>query len=130
MATAGVAWGVYSLMGRRVPDATVATAWNFIYAVPMILFCQLFFMSHIHITRTGVFMGILSGSLASGTGYVIWYTALKGLTASRAAIVQLTVPVIAALGGLLFLNEPLSLRLVLSGTIILAGVFMAMASGR
>ncbi|THB78919.1 MAG: DMT family transporter [Desulfobacteraceae bacterium] len=132
MALAGMAWGFYSLMGKKVQHPSGATALNFIYAVPLVCLFQAGSLgmtsSAIHITPPGVLFAILSGTLASGAGYVTWYAALKSLSASKAAIVQLTVPVIAATGGLLFLGEPLSWRLVVCGMIILTGVGMAITS--
>lgn len=126
MGLAGMAWGLYSLMGKKAGNPVAATAFNFIYAVPMVLLIQLLIHSPIHISLKGFIFAALSGSIASGAGYVIWYAALKHLSASRAAIIQLTVPVIAAVGGLIFLSENPSLRLILSGMIILSGVALAM----
>jgi drug/metabolite transporter (DMT)-like permease len=79
-----------------------------------------------HVSASGVALAVLSGALASGVGYVVWYAALRGLTATRAATVQLAVPVLAAVGGVLFLSERISLRLLLAGVVILGGVGLAL----
>ncbi len=122
MVAAGVAWGVYSLRGRGAGDPTAVTAGNFLRAVPMALGLGAMMHSLPSIDRLGALYAILSGALASGVGYAIWYTALRGLRATNAATVQLSVPVIAALGGVVLLHEPLTLRLVATGAAILGGV--------
>jgi drug/metabolite transporter (DMT)-like permease len=122
MAIAGIAWGFYSLLGRSAGDAVLATANNFLLALPMVLLTNLFFLAQFEVTRTGLLLAITSGALASGLGYVIWYAALRGLSASRAATVQLSVPMIAALGGVVLLAEPLTERLVLATAATLSGV--------
>jgi len=99
MAVAGTAWGVYTLRGRGIADPLGATAGNFIRAVPLALLVSLLFIKDFHATPAGVALAIVSGALASGFFYVVWYTALRGLGATRAATVQLAVPVIAAFGG-------------------------------
>ena len=125
MAVAGIGWGVYSLRGRRVADPTRATTANFVRAVPIALVVSLITLRGISVSPRGALLAVLSGALASGLGYVLWYMALKGLSATRAAIVQLSVPVIAAAGGVVFLAEELSLRLVLSSVMILGGVALS-----
>jgi drug/metabolite transporter (DMT)-like permease len=129
MALAGVSWGFYSLLGRGVPDATLATAGNFVRSVPFAIL--LAFVAVIgltaHTTPRGVLLAVVSGAITSGLGYVVWYHALKGLTATRAAVVQLAVPVIVALGGVAFIGEPLTLSLVVSGALILGGIAIVVA---
>ena len=125
MLAAGVAWGFYSLRGRSVPDAARATAGNFLLAAPLALVFNLPFLPRQHLDQDGVLYALASGALASGLGYVIWYAALKGLTATRAAVVQLSVPVIAAFGGVLILDEPVAGRLVIASCAILGGVALA-----
>ena len=122
MAAAGIAWGAYSLLGRGVADATRATAWNFVLSVPIVLAASFAFASDISVSTGGVLLAVASGAIASGVGYVIWYAALKGLAASDAATIQLSVPVIAALGGVLLLSEPLTLRLAIASVATLGGV--------
>ena len=122
MATAGVAWGVYSLRGRGAKDPIVSTTDNFVRSVPLVLITASVFFGRIDFSADGVAFAAVSGSLASGVGYVIWYVALRGLTTTRAAAVQLTVPAIAASGGVGLLSESVSLRLVVSAALILGGV--------
>lgn len=122
MGTAGVAWGVYSLRGRRTTDPIVTTTDNFVRSVPMALVATAVLYRSLDLSPRGIVLAVASGALASGVGYVIWYAALRGLSATRAASVQLTVPVIAALGGLAFLGEVVTLRLAISAVFILGGV--------
>jgi drug/metabolite transporter (DMT)-like permease len=134
MALAGLAWGIYSLIGRsaqqQTHDPILATAGNFLRAVPFALAAVLPFAFTLEASLAGVLLATASGALTSGLGYALWYAALKGLAASEAAIVQLTVPVIAALGGLGFLDEPLSFRLVLASVAILGGVSIVLTGRR
>jgi drug/metabolite transporter (DMT)-like permease len=122
MLAAGVSWGVYSLRGKGAGDATAVTAGNFLRAAPMALALSVAAHRHVSIDARGVAYAVASGALTSGLGYAVWYTALPSLRAMSAATVQLAVPVIAALGGVLLLHEPVTVRLVLSGTAILGGV--------
>lgn len=125
MAVAGIAWGVYSLRGRGAADPTRATTGNFVRSVPIALVVSAIALREASVSPRGAVLAVLSGALASGLGYVLWYMALKGLSATRAAIVQLSVPVIAALGGVVFLAEEVSPRLVLSSVMILGGVALS-----
>jgi drug/metabolite transporter (DMT)-like permease len=122
MIAAGVAWGVYSLRGRGVADATATTAGNFLRSVPFALALSLLFLPSSQLDGSGVAYAAASGALTSGLGYVIWYTAVRGLNAARAAAVQLSVPVITAVGGVLLLGEWVTLRLVLASAAILGGI--------
>jgi drug/metabolite transporter (DMT)-like permease len=126
MAVAGISWGVYSLRGRSAADALVQTTNNFVRSVPLVLAVSLLTLPGFYIQRAGVLLAVASGALASGLGYVVWYAALRGLTATRAAVVQLLVPILAALGGVIFLAEAISLRLVLSAVIVLGGIALAL----
>lgn len=128
MMTAGISWGFYSLRGRGAQNPLANTAGNFVYAVPMILVVLLISFQNISVSSNGVFYAILSGALASGLGYVIWYAALRGLTTTRAATVQLSVPVIAAWSGVVFLAEQVSTRLLIAGVLILGGIALAVSS--
>ena len=128
MAVAGVAWGVYSVLGRSARDPAADTAGNFVRALPMMAVVALIGASQLSFSGRGALLAVLSGALASGLGYVIWYAALRGLTNTRAAVIQLSVPVLAALGGVLFLAEVPTLRLWTSSALILGGVGMAVAS--
>ena len=127
MAIAGVSWGLYSLRGRGSSDPIGDTTRNFVRAVPFAVLAGLATLHAAHLSIRGTLLATASGTLASGVGYSIWYTALRGLTSIRAAIVQLLVPVLAAAGGVLLLSEPLTLRLVLSAVLILGGVGIVLA---
>ncbi len=122
MLGAGVAWGVYSLRGKGVSDPTGVTAGNFLRAVPITAVLSLLMLNPVALDRAGIGYAVVSGALASGLGYAIWYQALPALKATQAATVQLSVPVIAALGGIAFLGEPLSWRMVLASMAILGGI--------
>lgn len=128
MAIAGVAWGVYSLRGRGVADPLAATASNFARAAPMALLLSLLFAARAQADPGGVALAIASGALTSGIGYVIWYAALPGLSAMRAATVQLSVPPIAAFGGVLFLAESITPRLAVASAAILGGIALVLTS--
>lgn len=127
MAVAGISWGGYSLLGRGSVNPLETTANNFIYSVPLVAIVSLVFMQDFHGSWKGVVLAVLSGMLASGLGYAIWYAALRGLTATRAATVQLSVPVIAAFGGVILLSEEITLRLLLSSMLTLGGVAIVLA---
>lgn len=122
MLGAGMAWGVYSLRGRGAGDPTRVTAGNFLRAVPMAAALSLLMQTPIALDRAGIGYAVVSGALASGLGYAIWYQALPALKATQAATVQLSVPVLAALGGIVFLGEPLSMRMVLASIAVLGGI--------
>jgi drug/metabolite transporter (DMT)-like permease len=130
MATAGIAWGIYSLLGRGAKNPLTVTRDNFLLTVPFALVGLLLSPSALTISLRGFLWAALSGSLTSAVGYVIWYAALRGLSATLAATVQLSVPVIAALGGVALLSERFTLRLLVSGAAILAGVGLAIYSHR
>ncbi|HKT97915.1 MAG TPA: DMT family transporter [Paraburkholderia sp.] len=127
MGAAGVSWGVYSLRGRGVANPLAATAGNFLRAAPMALVLSLLLHSRFHAGPAGIALAITSGAVTSGIGYVIWYEALKGLSAMRAATVQLSVPPIAAFGAVLLLSEEITMRLVLASAAILGGIAMVLA---
>ena len=122
MLVAGAAWGTYSLRARGGGDPTTVTAGNFLRAVPLAFLISLVTLPSLHVDGSGASYAVASGALASGVGYAVWYTALRGLRATTAATVQLSVPVIASLGGVVLLHEPLTTRLVVAGAAILGGV--------
>ena len=130
MIMAGIAWGVYSLRGRGTASPLADTAGNFIRAVPLIIAVRLVTLNNVLLSQCGILLAVLSGAVASGVGYVIWYAALRSLTATRAAIVQLSVPVLAAWGGVVFLAEDISLRLILAAAFILGGITLAITGRR
>ena len=121
MAVAGVAWGVYSLLGRS-RDPLALTTGIFVRCVPLTLALTLATLSRAHADTSGVLMAVASGAVGSGLGYVAWYEALRGLTTTRAAAVQLAVPIMAALGDVLLLSEPFSMRFLLASVVVLGGV--------
>ena len=127
MLGAGVAWGVYSLRGKRAGDAASATTGNFLRSVPMALLLLLAMSRQRQVDGAGILYAIASGALASGIGYVIWYSVLPAIKATTAATVQLSVPVLAAIGGIVFLAEPVTLRLLLASIAVLGGVALAIA---
>ena len=122
MLGAGIAWGVYSLRAKGTGDPTRVTAGNFLRTVPIALALSLLMVNFAVIDLVGCLYAVASGALASGMGYAIWYAALPALKNTSAATVQLSVPVIAALGGIVFLGEPITLRLILASIAILGGI--------
>ncbi|NKE70292.1 DMT family transporter [Candidatus Manganitrophus noduliformans] len=126
MLGAGVAWGIYSLRGRGAGDPVSATAGNFLRAAPLAMGLSFVLLPWARLDRAGIGYAALSGALASGVGYAVWYTALRGLKATSAATVQLSVPVIAAVGGIVFLGEPITLRLLIASTVIFGGIALVL----
>ena len=122
MLVAGIAWGIYSIRGKAPGDPISVTAGNFLRAVPMCILLSLLLLKNTPLDNSGVWLAILSGALASGIGYAIWYTALPLLDATVASIVQLSVPVIAAFAGVVFLYEPISMRLWVATILIIGGI--------
>ena len=127
MVVAGIAWGAYSLLGRGTTDPLAATAGNFLYAVPLVAVVSLLFWRSFEISPNGVALAVASGAVASGCGYVIWYAALRGLTATRAAVVQLSVPAIAAFGGVVLMSEEVTLRLLIASAATIGGVAVVLS---
>ncbi len=122
MIGAGAAWGIYSLRGKGAGDPTLVTAGNFLRTVPITLALSLLMAAQISWDSDGIWYAITSGAVTSGMGYAIWYKAVPALKATQAATVQLSVPVIAAIGGIILLSEPLSQRLVLASIAIISGI--------
>ena len=125
MALAGIAWGVYSIRGRGETDALAATCSNFALSLAFVGVLTVVTYGTASISNRGVLFAILSGALTSGIGYVIWYAALNHLRAMQAALVQLSVPAITAAGGVALLGEPVSVRLLAAGALILGGIGIA-----
>lgn len=128
MSLAGLGWGLYSLMGRGQGNPTALTAGNFLRAAiicAILTLPILWAFPEINIAPPGIMLALLSGIITSGLGYAIWYMALKQLTATRAGIAQLTVPIIAAIGGMLFISEPFTLRFFIAMCVTLGGVALA-----
>ena len=128
MAVAGMAWGIYSLLGRDAADPLAQNASTFLRAIPLTLAVSVATWRFTHLETRGVVLAAVSGAVTSGLGYVAWYSALRSLSATRASLVQLLVPVIAAVGGLVVLGEALSLRLVLSAAIVIGGIALALTA--
>ena len=132
MISAGIAWGIYSLRGKGAGDPTWVTAGNFLRAAPVAIALSVcvFLVKGASLDAAGFWYAVASGAITSGIGYAIWYTALPALKATTAATVQLSVPVIAALGGIAFLGEPVTLRLVLASGAILGGIALVVLQKR
>lgn len=130
MLIAAAAWGVYSLRGAKARDPLLTTAGNFLWVAPVALALLVLARTGAPPTGTGVALAVTSGALASGVGYAIWYAALPALEASLAAVAQLTVPLIAMAGGILFLDEGATLTFALASALILGGVTLAVYGPR
>ena len=122
MTGAGIAWGIYSLRGKGAGDPVSVTAGNFWRSVVFAAVLSMALLRWTNLDPAGIRYAIVSGAIASGVGYVIWYSALPKLKATTAATVQLSVPVLAAVGGILFLSESITLRLLLASLLILGGI--------
>lgn len=124
MTAAGIAWGLYTLKGRGSKDPLSDTTYNFLRSVPFVMMLGLLFFKDVHISARGILLAVMSGGITSGIGYTLWYTALRKISATQAAVVQLSVPVIAGFGGVVFVSEQISLRLTLSALLTLGGILM------
>lgn len=124
MTLAGIAWGLYTLKGRESTNPLSDTTYNFLRSVPVAIVLGLLFFHNLHISVEGAVLAIISGGITSGIGYTLWYMALRGISATQAAVVQLSVPVIAGFGGVVFVSEQISLRLTLSALLTLGGILM------
>ena len=124
MTSAGIAWGLYTLKGRDSTYPLSDTTYNFLRSMPFVIILALFFLKNAYLTREGVLLAVISGGITSGIGYTLWYMALRGITATQAAVVQLSVPVIAGFGGVVFVSEQISLRLTFSALLTLGGILM------
>lgn len=130
MLGAGVAWGMYTLCARGCGDPTAVTAGNFLRTLPFAFGLSLMMISSASFDRAGIGYAVASGALASGMGYVLWYAVATVMTVTSAAVVQLTVPIIAAAGGVVFLGEPVTLRLLLAALAILGGITLFLTQGK
>ena len=127
MIAAGVGWGIYTLLGKGGRNPLANTASNFIRAIPLVVAVSLMAISQFQLSLQGALLAVVSGAVTSGIGYAIWYVALRDLTATRAAIVQLSVPILAALGGAVVLSETITGRLVIATVVVLGGVGVGLA---
>lgn len=130
MALAGFSWGIYSLRGRSTADPLADTTINFVRSVPFVVVVSLVTLTRFHAELRGTLLAVLSGAVTSGLGYVAWYSALRGLTATRAALVQLAVPILTAAGGVVLLSEAISARLVFAAIMVLGGIALAVLARR
>ncbi len=130
MMLSGMAWGVYSLLGRGQSDPAAATAGNFIRAAPLAIILSLIAWPWLNLDTKGVVYAVLSGALASGLGYVLWYRVLQHIRAMTASTVQLSAPILAAIGGILVLNESLTITLAISSLMILGGIWLVLRFGK
>jgi len=130
MVAAGASWGVYSILGKGLGEPTAATGGNFMRAVPFAAALGLAAMNHSSVDLHGALYAVLSGAITSGLGYALWYAALPALTSTSAAIIQLSVPAIAALGGVLLLSEAVTTRLLIASAAILGGIAITTAGKR
>ncbi len=124
MSCAGIAWGMYTIKGRTSEDPLADTAMNFLRTTPLLIVPAALMIVDYHFTMTGLMLAGVSGALASGVGYAVWYVALKGLGGTQAAVSQLSVPIIAAIGGLIFVGEPLDLHLMIAAALTLGGILI------
>ncbi len=124
MALSGIGWGIYSLRGKNSKDPLADTAYNFLRSLPFLILLLYFLAQESNYSTKGILLALLSGIVTSGIGYTIWYAALKGLSSVQASVVQLLVPVLAAIGGILFIGELISLRLMVSSLMILGGILL------
>ncbi|HVF48096.1 MAG TPA: DMT family transporter [Pyrinomonadaceae bacterium] len=122
MAAAGAAWGLYTLRGRGSGDPLADTTGNFVRTLPFAAIAVIAFLPNLHLSNRGIMLAVLSGAVASGIGYTVWYAALKHHTAARAAVLQLAVPVLTGVIGVIFLTEAASQRLAIAAALILGGI--------
>lgn len=130
MALAGISWGMYTLLGKQSKEPMLDTASNFIRTLPLIAVLAIASLSSIELSASGIVLALLSGIFASALGYALWYKVLSDLTTIEASVVQLSVPVLAAVGGLILSEEPITLRLVFSSTLVLGGILIIVLNKR
>lgn len=128
MVAAGVSWGMYTLKGRGSQYPLLDTAANFFRTIPFIILLSIITFSQANYTYEGIVLALLSGGITSGLGYTLWYSALSGLTVTRAAALQLLVPLLAALGGVIFVSEVITVRLLISAIMVVGGILMVILS--
>jgi len=130
MAISGVAWGFYTLAGKGAVSPTLLTGGNFLRTVPLVILMVLFNLESVSISHEGVLLAVVSGAITSGLGYAVWYAAINGLNITQAAVLQLTVPIIATFGGVLFSNELISIQLLTSSLLVLGGILIVILGNR
>ena len=128
MGIAGIGWALYSIQGRGAVDPVAENGGNFVRTLPMLVLVSVIALRLQHVETRGAILAAVSGAVTTGLGYAVWYSALRGLTATRAALVQLLVPVITVTGGVVLLREPLSPRVLLSAAIVIGGIALALTT--
>ena len=126
MTISGIAWGIYTLRGKGSKQPIHDSATNFLYTFPFIITLLVIEFNNTNLSRQGIILALVSGAIASGIGYTVWYMAVKGLSTMQASVVQLFVPIIAATGGVIFSQEVISMRLILSSLMILGGIIFVL----
>lgn len=124
MTVAGISWGIYTLKGRGSKNPLMDTAYNFFRTTPLVVLLAISTINNVNYSSEGIVLALLSGGVTSGIGYTIWYIALGGLSSTQAAVLQLSVPVIAAVGGVVFVSEAITFRLTISATLVLGGILI------
>ncbi|MDH5426140.1 MAG: DMT family transporter [Gammaproteobacteria bacterium] len=124
MTAAGIAWAIYTLKGRGSVNPLMDTAFNFFRTTPLILLLTVITLSNAEYSAQGIILAVLSGAITSAIGYTLWYFALASLSSTQAAVLQLSVPVIAAAGGVIFISEAITLRFTVSTTLVLGGILL------
>lgn len=124
MTVSGIGWGYYSLRGKNSKNPLHDTAYNFLKAIPFLLLLLYLLLLENNYTTQGILLALFSGIVTSGLGYIIWYAALKGLSHIQASVVQLFVPILAAIGGVIFVNEVVSYRLLVASVMVLGGILL------
>ena len=124
MTIAGIAWGFYTIKGQGSKNPLFDTAYNFSRSILFILILMIITFQFSHVSSKGILLAMISGGITSGIGYTVWYVALGGLSITQAAVVQLSVPVIASLGGVVFVSEQITLRYILASLLILGGILI------
>lgn len=130
MTAAGIGWAMYTLRGRHSTKPLVTTATNFVCVAPLVMVVSFVFRHDVAVSSSGITLAVMSGALASGAGYALWYTALTHLRATQAATVQLCVPALAALAGIIVLDEPVTMRLLIASCLTLGGIAIVLADRR
>jgi len=126
MMSAGIAWGFYSLIGQRSREPLSDTTYNFLKTIPFAIILLLMSLPQTSLSTNGVLLAIMSGAVTSGIGYTLWYRVLTKLSTVQASVVQLLVPIIATIGGVLFANELVTMRLFIASGLILGGIIIVM----
>lgn len=124
MTVAGIAWGIYTFKGSSSKNPLMDTAYNFFRTIPLVILLAIFTINNANYSLNGIILALLSGGITSGIGYAIWYVALGGLSSTQAAVLQLSVPVIAALGGVVFVSEEITFRLAISAVMVIGGILI------